>query len=177
VERPDPAEVIKHLDWERWRGAQPKIDFNDRHIWHWRCSNAYGTGRAGDLLSHAMDHVQTVRGWRIPGPWMAAYRFEKQNCLVTFEGSINSRRIQPPECLGREGRILFNGIGQEANRSRVFPDGPAYAQLGKAPPPVYEHDRAKGAKWPSHLDYFLQCVRSGGRPRCHIDDAFIESAT
>ena len=50
--RPDPKQVLKDLDWQKWLGASPKIDFNERHFWHWRCYWPYGTGQAGDLLSH-----------------------------------------------------------------------------------------------------------------------------
>jgi predicted dehydrogenase len=195
-QRPDPKEVLKQLDWTKWLGAAPKIEFNERHFWHWRCYNAYGTGQAGDLLSHEMDHVQTVLGWgipdtcvtsglnayyqddrQVPDTWISAYRFEKQACSVTFEGCMNSKREQPPEYIGRDGRIIFNGIGQDANRFWVYPDGPAFPHMGKMPQATYEYDRAKGAKWPGHMDDFLTCVRTGGRPKCNIDEAFIEVAT
>lgn len=65
-EHPDPAEAIKELDWERWLGQAPSIDFNERHFWHWRCYWPYGTGQAGDLLSHELDHVQSVLRHGIP---------------------------------------------------------------------------------------------------------------
>ena len=38
-------------------------------------------------------------------------------------------------------------------------------------------NESQGEKWPNHMDDFLQCVRTGGRPKCHIDEAFIEIAT
>ena len=65
-ERPDPAQVIKDLDWERWLGSLPKEDFDMEHFWHWRCYWAYGTGLYGDLLSHELDYVQTVLRHGIP---------------------------------------------------------------------------------------------------------------
>jgi predicted dehydrogenase len=66
-ERPDPKDVLAQLDWEAWLGPARKIDFNERHFWHWRCYWPYGTGQAGDLLSHELDHVQTVLGLGHPG--------------------------------------------------------------------------------------------------------------
>lgn len=195
-ERPDPAQVRKDVDWEKWLGAAPKIEFNERHFWHWRCYWPYGTGQAGDLLSHETDHVQTVLGWgipdsctctglnayykddrQVPDTWLTAYRFEKHNCSMTFEGCMNSKRIQPPEYIGREGRLIFNGIGQDANRFWVYPDGPAYPHMGKVPEPTFAYDVAKGAKWPSHMEDFLRCVRTRETPKCNIDEAFIEVAT
>jgi predicted dehydrogenase len=195
-DRPDPKDVLAQLDWEAWLGPARKIDFNERHFWHWRCYWPYGTGQAGDLLSHELDHVQTVLGWgipdscttsgwnayykddrEVPDTWMSTYRFESRDCTLTFEGCMNSRREQPPEYIGRDGRIIFNAIGQDANRFWMYPDGPAFPHMGRMPKPTYEFDRAKAEKWPSHMDDFLACVRTGGRPKCNIDEAFIEVAT
>ncbi len=196
-DRPDPAQVVRQVDWEKWLGPAPKIAFNERHFWHWRCYWPYGTGQAGDLLSHELDHVQTVLGWgipdtcictglntyyhddrEVPDTWAAAYKFEKRNCLLTFEGSMNSKREQPPEYIGREGRLIFNSIGQSANRFWIYPDGPAFPHMQRKPiEPTYVYDLAKAPRWPSHMDDFLQCVRTGGAPKCNIDEAFIEIAT
>ncbi|MDO8540625.1 MAG: Gfo/Idh/MocA family oxidoreductase [Opitutaceae bacterium] len=195
-ERPDPAQVRKDVDWEKWLGASPKIEFNERHFWHWRCYWPYGTGQAGDLLSHETDHVQTVLGWgipdtcsctglnayykddrQVPDTWLAAYRFEKHGCSMTFEGCMNSKRVQPPEYIGRDGRLIFNGIGQDAKRFWVYPDGAAYPHMGKMPEPTYTYDLVAGEKWPSHMEDFLRCVRTKERPKCNIDEAFIEVVT
>ncbi len=195
-ERPDPAQVLKQLDWARWLGATPKIEFNERHFWHWRCYWPYGTGQAGDLLSHEMDHVQTVLKWgipdrcsctglnayyhddrQVPDTWLAAYHFEKQKSSITFEGCMNSKRVQPPEYIGRDGRLIFSGIGQDAKKFWVYPDGAAYPHMGKMPEPTYVYDPATGEKWPSHMDDFLRCVRTREQPKCNIDEAFIEVVT
>jgi len=195
-DRPDPAQVIKDLDWETWLGPAPKIDFNEKHFWHWRCYWPYGTGQAGDLLSHEMDHVQSVLGWGIPDSctcagfnayyndgretpdtWLASYVFEKQSCSLTFEGCMNSAREQAPEYIGKKGRIFFNAIGQDANRFYQYPDSPAFPHMGKEVKPNYVFDPADGPAWPTHMEDFLQCVRTGERPKCNIDEAFIEVVT
>lgn len=194
-QRPDPAEVIKNLDWEAWLGPAPKIDFNEKHFWHWRCYWTYGSGQAGDLLSHEMDHVQCVLGWGIPDAcmcsgfnafyddgretpdtWRANYIFEKQKCTVSFDGCMNSGREQPPEYIGKSGRLIFNAIGQDANRFLIYPDGPAYEHMERHPKPQFTYDPAS-ASWPTHMDDFLNCVRTGERPRCNVDEAFIEVVT
>ena len=64
--RPDPAQVVKEVNWDLWLGSAPRIPWNERHFWHWRCYYAYGTGYAGDLLSHEMDFVQYLLGHGIP---------------------------------------------------------------------------------------------------------------
>jgi hypothetical protein len=88
--------VAKEVNWDLWLGPAPKIPWNERHFWHWRCYWAYGTGYAGDLLSHEMDFVQYLLGHGIPDTccctgliaqlrddrdvpdtWAATYEFEK----------------------------------------------------------------------------------------------------
>ncbi len=195
--RPDPAQVIKDLDWKRWLGKLPETEFNERHFWHWRCYWPYGTGQAGDLLSHEMDHVQSVLRygipdtcnthghnafWKddreVPDTWISSYVFEKQNCTVTFEGSMNSKRTQTPEYIGRDGRAIFSGIGQDASLFEIYADGPDYkpARYRQAEPSFFFAANKENAK-PDHLKDFLNCVRTRGKTQCNEDEAFIETAT
>lgn len=195
-ERPDPAQVLKNLDWEAWLGPAPHIDFDEKHFWHWRCYWPYGTGQAGDLLSHELDHVQCVLGWGIPDTclctglnayyddgretpdtWLANYTFEKQRCAMTFEGCMNSDRQQPPEYIGRSGRIIFNAIAQDATHFVQYPDAPAFPHMGRKLAPSFSYDPVQGPEWPTHMNDFLHCVRTGGQPKCNIDEAFIEVVT
>jgi len=196
-DRPDPNEVIQKLDWEQWLGPAEKIDFNERHFWHWRCYHAYGTGQAGDLLSHELDQVQCTLRWGIPDTcsctgqvayykddreapdtYLANYRFEKHDCSLMYEGCMNSGRQQVPEYIGKEGRVVFNAIGQAASRFVVMPDSSAYSHLWRnAPEPKFHYDPSKGERRSSHMDDFLECVRTGAQPRCHMDEAFIEAVT
>jgi predicted dehydrogenase len=195
--RPDPEQVLRELDWERWLGSAPKIDFNERHFWHWRCYHAYGTGQAGDLLSHEMDFVQSVLRYGIPDTcathahntfwhddreapdtWLSSFVFEKQNCCVTFEGSMNSRRQQTPEFIGRNGRMIFSEIGQNASLFETYGDEPAYrpARRPQAEPDFFFTPGAEHRK-PDHITDFLRCVRTREKPQCNEDEAFIEAVT
>jgi predicted dehydrogenase len=196
-ERPDPKEVLKKLDWKRWLGSQPEIEFNERHFWHWRCYWPYGTGQAGDLLAHEMDHVQSVlrfgipdscctQGhnafWKddreVPDTWISSYVFEKHNCSVVFQGCMNSNRSQTPEYIGREGRIIFNSIGQSAKMFEVYGDEKAYQPaVYKPAKPSYFFKAGKEHRRPDHLHDFLNCIRTREKPRCNEDEAFIEVAT
>ncbi len=40
--RPDPAQVVKDVNWDLWLGPAPKIPWNERHFWHWRCYSGLG---------------------------------------------------------------------------------------------------------------------------------------
>ena len=138
--RPDPEFVEKNLDWDRWLGDRPKIPFNMEHFWHWRCYWRYGTGMAGDLLSHELDSVQSVLGYGIPDTcvcighnnllhdgretpdtWSVIYQYEKQGCTVTFQGSANSGQfVQPPEFRGKEALLRFDDIGHNISKFEVY---------------------------------------------------------
>lgn len=194
-ERPDPKQVIKDLDWERWLGDCPSIDFNERHFWHWRNYFAYGTGQAGDLLSHELDHVQTVLRhgipdscvthahnafWKddreVPDTWLSSYVFEDKDCTVFYEGCMNSRRSQTPEYIGREGRMIFDSIGQNASLFEIYADGHAHQIAARPQPqPTFFFKPGKEHRRPDHMQDFLDCVRTREQPRCNEDEAFIET--
>ena len=191
-----PKEVLKLLDWEKWLGDAPNIEFNPRHFWHWRCYWPYGTGQCGDLLSHELDHVQTVLRYGIPDTcttnahlchwkddrevpdnWTSSYVFEEKDCVVTYEGCMNSRRQQTPEYIGRDGRVIFNNIGQSASRFEVYDDEKAY-RISRRPQakPLQLFVPGKEHRRPDHMQDFLNCVRTREKPRCDEDQAFIETA-
>ena len=189
--RPDPAQVVKEVDWDRWLGPAPKIPWNERHFWHWRCYWAYGTGQAGDLLSHELDFVQYVLGHgipdtcqcaglnallkddrEVPDTWVAAYQFESLGRTVTFTGSMNTNAGQPVEICGKDATLRFDGIAHDVTSFTIEPEG--YRQ-GPELPPGYEP--GKTPEQPDHLVDFFNCVRSRGTPKCHAGEAFIETAT
>lgn len=190
-EHPDPAQVVKDLDWKRWLGDAPQIPFNERHFWHWRCYWRYGTGQAGDLLSHELDLVQYLMGHgipdtcsclglnavlkddrEIPDTWAATYQFLKQERTVTFTGSMNTSVPQPVEICGKDALLRFDGIAHDATSFTIVPEGHVTrTNLPKG------YDRAKTPRQPNHLEDFFNCVRSRGTPKCSVDEAFVEVAT
>jgi predicted dehydrogenase len=189
--RPDPAEVVKDLNWDLWLGPAPKIPWNERHFWHWRCYWAYGTGQAGDLLSHELDIVQYLLGHGIPDTcscaglnalikddreapdtWIATYQFEQLGRTVTFTGSMNSHAGQNVELCGKLATLKFNSIGQDLTNFEIQK---ASFQKRENVPEGYERGKTPGQ--PNHMMDFFNCVRSRGTPKCPVDEAFIESAT
>jgi len=190
-ERPDPAQVRKQVNWDLWLGPAPKIPWNDRHFWHWRCYYAYGTGYAGDLLSHETDFVQYLLGHgipdscvstgqiallhddrEVPDTWSAIYHYEKPGRTVTFTGSMTTTASQPVEICGRDATLRFDAIAHNVTKFEVIPAGykeqavrlPGY-QRGKTPPQ------------PNHMEDWVNCIRNRGTPKCSTDEAFIETAT
>jgi len=190
-EHPDPAKVVKEVDWKLWLGAAPQIDFNERHFWHWRCYWNYGTGQAGDLLSHELDFVQYILGYgipdtcmcaglnallkddrEVPDTWNAVYQYEKRGCTVTFDASMNTNIGQPVEICGKEAYLRFDGIAHDATGFTLTPEG--FAKRSNLPK---GYERGKTPSQPNHMADFFNCVRSRGRPKCDVDEAFVETAT
>ncbi len=189
--RPDPAQVVKEVNWDLWLGSAPKIPWNERHFWHWRCYYAYGTGYAGDLLSHEMDFVQYLLGHgipdnclcagqiallrddrEVPDTWVATYQFERLGRTVTFEGSMNSTDSQPVTLCGRDATLRFNDIAHDVSTFNVIP-----ADHNRTPGLPKEYERGKTPAQPNHMVDWVNCIRSRGMPKCSADEAFIETAT
>lgn len=202
--RPDPGQVRRDLDWDRWLGPAPKVPFSMEHFWHWRCYWNYGTGAAGDLLSHEMDFVQAVLGMgipdtcaclgqncllddgrEVPDTWNTIYGFEKHDCVVTFNCSMNTAEpLQPPEFRGKDAYLRFDSIAQSVSTFDVVaePSSARYGdalESGKIKPgePFMRFDPSKTPEQPHHMQDFLNCVRTRQKPRCNEDEAFIETAT
>ncbi len=190
-QRPDPGRVAKYVDWARWLGPAPSIPWNERHFWHWRCYYAYGTGYAGDLLSHEMDFVQYLLGHgipdtcscsglisllnddrEVPDTWIATYQFEKLSRTVTFEGSMNTTSDQPVEICGRDATLRFDSIAHDV---RTFDLIRAEHNTRTDLPQGYE--RGKTPQQPNHMFDWVQCIQSRQTPKCSTDEAFIETAT
>jgi predicted dehydrogenase len=189
--RPDPAQAAHDVNWDLWLGPAPKISWNERHFWHWRCYWAYGTGQAGDLLSHELDFVQYLLGHGIPDncycaglnallqddretpdTWAATYQFEKLARTVTFTGSMNTNVGQPVEICGKEATLRFDGIAHDVNTFTIQPE--AYNKRADIPA---SYQRGKTPNQPNHVVDFFNCVRSRGTPKCPVDEAFIETVT
>jgi len=202
--RPDPAQVVRDVDWKRWLGSALDRPFNMERFWHWRCYWDYGTGVAGDLLSHEIDFVQAVLsygipdscictgqigllndGREVPDTWNTVYEYKKQGCTVTFVSSMNTREpLQPPEFRGKEATLRCDGIAQDVSDFDVFvePSSAKYAsqiEKGEIPKgkPFLKFDPTKTPPLPSHMQDFFNCVRSRQKPRCNEDEAFIEACT
>jgi predicted dehydrogenase len=202
--RPDPAEVVRNLDWNRWLGPAPKVPFSMEHFWHWRCYWQYGTGTAGDLLSHELDYVQSVLGYGIPDTcmtmghinllkdgrdcpdtWHSVFHFEEEDCTVTFESCMNtSSKTQAIQFRGKDAVLITNAIGQSASRFDVYAEKKSdkYAEKiaeGSISPdePLMSFDPTKTPKQPNHMQDFFNCVRDRSLPKCNVDEAFIEAIT
>ncbi|HNQ89807.1 MAG TPA: Gfo/Idh/MocA family oxidoreductase [Verrucomicrobiota bacterium] len=190
-DRPDPEQVRQAVNWDLWLGPAPKIPWNERHFWHWRCYYAYGTGYAGDLLSHELDFVQYLLGHgipdtcvcsgqigllrddrEVPDTWIAAYQFEDLGRTVTFEGSMNTTDSQPVTICGRDATLRFDAIAHDVSTFELLPAG-----HNRQPDLPQGYARGQTPAQPNHVVDWLNCIRTRGTPKCSTDEAFIETAT
>jgi len=189
--RPDPEQVARDVDWDRWLGPAPKISWNERHFWHWRCYWPYGTGQAGDLLSHELDFIQYLLGYgvpdtclcaglnallkddrQVPDTWNAIYQFENKGCTVTFDASMNTTAGQPVEICGKEARLRFDGIAHDVKGFTIIRE--RFNQRTDLPE---AYQKGRTADQPNHIVDWVNCIHSRGKPKCDVDEAFVETAT
>ncbi len=110
------------IDWERFIAAAPKRDFDPERFFTWRCYWDYGTGIAGDLMSHLWDSVNMVMGmgipesavthggryfWtrdrEVPDQWTVLFDYPKQSLGVEFACAFHNVHVsEVAQYLGRD---------------------------------------------------------------------------
>ncbi len=98
------------IDWKRFIANAPAIPFNVERFFRWRCWWEYGTGIAGDLMSHQWDGVNMIVGmgipeavqtmgglyfWKqdreVPDQWHVMFEYPKKEMSVTFACTFHNR--------------------------------------------------------------------------------------
>jgi predicted dehydrogenase len=188
----DPEQVRRDLNWDLWLGAAPRRDYDPGRFWQWRCYWDYGTGIAGDLLSHELDFVQYLLGHgipdkcmttgmiaycldgrEVPDTWNSIFEWEKPARTVTFQSSFNASAYQPVEVCGKAGILRFNGIAHDVSDFEIIPDG--FNSRKADCPPGYQ--KGKTPRQPNHMQEFFDCVRTRKKTKCNEDEGFIETVT
>lgn len=198
--KPDEAQVKNDLDWKRWLGPAPARDFDFERFWQWRCYWDYGTGIAGDLLSHSFDFANFILGYGIPDTcccsgqigllkdgreapdiWNVTYEYLQRGCTLTYGCTFNSMEFgQELEIRGKDALMKWNGTNDfevypERVSKRYKPDiDKGKIAQGK---PMAKFDPAKTPEQPSHMQDFFNCIRSRKPPKDNEDEAFVEAVT
>jgi predicted dehydrogenase len=212
-----PADATpENIDWKRFVANSPHPDrpFDAERFFTWRRFWDYGTGIAGDLLTHIWDAANMVRGmgipesamtqggryfWKedreVPDMWHVLFDYPKQDLAVTFNCSFHNNHVG--EIIQFLGRDMTMEVSSDMCRTFVADWKPEYqdrvmagrkvaaetrkaaAALGiSAPPTAVAPDyayRTGEMKVTSHMQNFVDCIRSRERPRCHVDRAFEEA--
>ena len=105
-----PSASPQTINWDRWIANAPKIPFNAERFFRWRCWWEYGTGIAGDLMSHQWDGINMIMGmgipeavqtmgglyfWKqdreVPDQWHTFFEYPKKDLSLTFACSFHNK--------------------------------------------------------------------------------------
>jgi predicted dehydrogenase len=106
-----PDATQQTVDWDRFQlGSSIKTKFDPERFFRWRCWWEYGTGIAGDLMSHQWDGINTILGmgipqavstqgaltfWKqdreVPDQWHVLFEYPKQDLSCTFACTFHNR--------------------------------------------------------------------------------------
>lgn len=189
-QRPADASA-QTIDWDRFLGdAAPKRPFDVERFFRWRCWWDYGTGIAGDLMSHQWDGVNCVMGmgipeavitqgglywWKndreVPDMWHVMFDYPSKDLAVQFNCTFHNRHMGTNTFfLGRDATLEVHSPwcrvhGAEwklENQGRKEPD--------------YEMKRGE-MEVTSHMRDFIDCMRSRAETRCGVQRAWEEAVT
>ena len=155
------------IDWTRWLGSSPKLPFDPKRFFRWRCWWEYSGGVTTDLWVHqftTFHEIMDVKGPRSAVAQGGIYRwkdgrtcpdlmtavFEYPDCLLEITANLgNSRPTTGLTISGSEGSLTF---GRETVLVTFEPPYGEVASYG-----------LNG--WPKELrQKYLQSVYQGGAP-------------
>jgi predicted dehydrogenase len=168
------------LDWKRWLGPAPDQPFRPERFYQWRHFWDFGGGCLTDLMTHWIDVVHwymdveaplsaaaagrnyTIKLWEAPDTVNATLEFPK-NFMAAYLGTYVSRVD--------DGGLEFRGdLGTlKIDRARLafYRDDAAYTAGTLAPEPEI-YVRSSGDGTLTHLQNWLDCIRSRKPPNAHI---------
>ena len=179
--RGKPPEIdLSKLDWKAWLGSAPSRTFDMTRFTTWRWFWDYGGGSLTDLYSHWVDvihwfmnstEIETVQAvgrkaarldWECPDTVSAAFIY-KPGFQVTFDGLMTGSLDG--------GGLVFRGTKALLRLNRdgywLYPEGAVASELTRYPEPL-EQRRSSGDGTRTHLQNWLDCVRSRAVPNAPV---------
>ncbi len=201
-ERPDEDMVKANLDWERFLGDAPYHPFSMERFWHWRCYWDYGTGIAGDLLSHSFDFAQMILGMGIPGKctcsgqnnllkdgreapdtWNCIFDYPHLDMSMVWNSTFNSAAEAPDpfeiDIRGKDAVLItgsndYNVYVEDTSKKYKSQIESRTIEPGK---PFKSFEPSATPEQPSHMQDFINCMRTREKPKDNEDEAFVEAVT
>lgn len=171
---------MKKLDWRRWLGSAPDQPFRPERFYQWRHFWDFGGGCITDLMTHWIDVVHwymnvdapvtaqatgrnyNIQLWEAPDTVSVTLEFPS-NFLAVYLGTYVSRVDDG----GLEFRGTRGTLKLDRARLAFYRDDAAYAPGTHAPEPdIYV--RSSGDGTVTHLQNWLDCIRSRRTPSAHI---------
>jgi predicted dehydrogenase len=181
------AEVPAHLNWDRWLGQAPKVEYRpQRGHGNFRWWYEYSGGKMTDWGAHHVDIAQWAIGMQESGPTKievlaAKHPVEFKNGWPQADDRYNTATSFNVRCVFPNGVEMFirdraddlgfdNGVMFEGTEGRYFVNrgkltGAAVDALKDNPLPEDVMTKIrKGKPAEGHMANFIRCVREGGTP-------------
>jgi predicted dehydrogenase len=171
---------LEQLDWKRWLGPAPDQPFRPECFYQWRHFWNFGGGCITDLMTHWIDVVHwymdvdaplaadtrgqnySIRLWEAPDTVTATIEFPK-SFMAAYLGTYVSRVD--------DGGLEFRGergtLKIDRARLAFYRDDAAWAAGTNTPEPEI-YVRSSGDGTVTHLENWLECIRSRKAPNAHI---------
>jgi predicted dehydrogenase len=168
------------LDWKRWLGAAPDQPFRPERFYQWRHFWDFGGGQLTDLMTHWIDVVHWymdveapltaaatgknyhIKLWEAPDTVNATLEFPK-DFMAVYLGTYVSKVD--------DGGLEFRGDRGTLKIDRAhlafYRDDAAYA-AGTLAPEADIYVRSSGDGTLTHLQNWLDCIRSRKPPNSHV---------
>ena len=175
-----PAVAMDKLDWKRWLGPAPDQPFRPERFFQWRHFWDFGGGCVTDLMTHWIDVVHwymdvdaplsaaatgrnyNLKQWEAPDTVNVTLEFPK-NFMAAYLGTYVSRVD--------DGGLEFRGdrgtLKIDRARLAFYRDDAVYAPGTNTPEPDI-FVRSSGDGTLTHLQNWLDCIRSRKTPNSHI---------
>ena len=172
--------AMEKLDWKRWLGSAPDQPFRPERFYQWRHFWDFGGGQITDLMTHWIDvvhwymdvdaplsamttgHNYNIKLWEAPDTVNTTIEFPK-NFMAAYLGTYVSRVD--------DGGLEFRGekgtLKVDRARLAFYKDDAAYAAGTLTPEPEI-YVRSSGDGTITHLQNWLDCIRSRKQPNAHI---------
>jgi predicted dehydrogenase len=172
--------TMDKLDWKQWLGPAPDQPFRPERFYQWRHFWDFGGGQLTDLMTHWIDvvhwymdveaplsamtvgHNYNIKLWEAPDTVNTTIEFPK-NFMAAYLGTYVSRVD--------DGGLEFRGekgtLKVDRARLAFYRDDAAYA-AGTLTPEPDMYVRSSGDGTVTHLQNWLDCIRSRKQPNAHI---------
>jgi predicted dehydrogenase len=120
-----PEASPQTIDWDQFQGPTPnRVPFSKERFFRWRCWFDYGTGLAGDLLSHEFDAVSQILdlgiprsvtasggiyffkdGRDVPDVFQAVFEYPERDLTLVYSATLANGRARGKVFMGHDASM------------------------------------------------------------------------